>query len=126
MPGLTKVEIKKFKEVLLSWREKLAGDATKIEDEAARKGKDEAATLDISSFADLGSDNYEQEFDLGMRENQGETLREIDEALERIDNGTFGVCQNCGKPISKGRLAAKPHARFCVPCKSELEKTGGC
>ena len=122
--GLNKSEITKFRELLLTKRKALVGDANRLEDEAVRKSKDEAATMDISNFADLGTDNYEQEFDLGMLEQQGQTVREIDEALERISSGTFGVCSSCGKAIPKGRLMAKPHARYCIPCLNELEESG--
>jgi len=121
---LNKADLKHFKELLLSVRQAMLGDANRLQDEAVRKSKDEAATMDISNFADLGTDNYEQEFDLGMLEHQGEMLREIDEALERIENGSYGLCQTCGKPIPKGRLTAKPHARFCVPCLTKQEATG--
>jgi DnaK suppressor protein len=123
--GLKKKDIEKFKAFLLAKRAALVGDANHIQDEAMRKGKDDAATLDISNFADLGSDNYEQEFDLSLLESQGHTLLEIDEALERIDNGTFGTCEECGKTLPKGRLSAMPHARFCVACASEVEQSGG-
>ena len=123
--ALTKKDIQHFKEQLLRKRQALAGDANHLEDEAVRKSKDEAATMDISNFADLGTDNYEQEFDLSLREHQGQTLREIDEALERIDNKSFGICDVCGKPIPKGRLTAKPHARFCIPCLDKQEQGGG-
>ena len=121
---LTKKDVKKFKELLLLKRAALVGDANHLEDEAVRKSKDDAATLDISNFADLGTDNYEQEFDLGMLEYQGQTLREIDEALERIENGTFGICDLCGKAIPKGRLTARPHARACVACLNKQEESG--
>lgn len=122
--SLSKTDLQKFKGILLSKRQELVGDAARLEDEAVRKGKDEAATLDISNFADLGTDNYEQEFDLGMLEHQGHTLREMDEALARIDKGTYGLCESCGKPIPKGRLMAKPHAKFCIPCLNEQEQSG--
>lgn len=121
---LSKTDLARFKEILTANKRALTGDATRLEDEAVRKSKEDAATLDISNFADLGSDNYEQEFDLGMLEHQGETLREIDEALERIENGTFGLCDVCGKAIPRGRLMAKPHARFCIPCLTKQEGAG--
>ena len=121
---LSKKDLERLKEVLLAKRAALVGDANHLEEEAVRKAKDDAATLDISNFADLGSDNYEQEFDLGMLEHQGHTLREIDEALERIEDGSFGICDLCGKPIPKGRLAVMPHARSCVTCLNEQELSG--
>ena len=121
---LTKKDVKHFKEVLLMKRQALLVDANHLEEEAVRKSKDDAATLDISNFADLGTDNYEQELDLSMLEHQGQTLREIDEALERIENGTFGVCDLCSKPLTKGRLTAQPHARSCVSCLNKQEQPG--
>jgi len=121
---LTKKDIKRFKELLLTKRAAMVGDANHLEEEAVRKSKDDAATLDISNFADLGTDNYEQEFDLNMLQHQGQTLHEIDEALERIESGAFGVCESCGKPIPKGRLMAKHHARFCIKCLNEKEQGG--
>ncbi len=122
---LRKTDIEHFKQVLLARRNAIVGDANHLEDEAVRKSKDDAATLDISNFADLGTDNYEQEFDLSVLERQGRTLQEIDEALERIENGTFGICDMCGKPIPKGRLEAMPHARSCVSCLTKREKACG-
>ncbi len=122
--SLTSKDLKQFETMLLAKRKELVGDANHLEEEALRKSKDEAATMDISNFADLGTDNYEQEFDLSLLEFQGETLREIDEALEKIQDKTFGTCEACGKPIPKGRLMAKPHARFCVPCRSKQDETG--
>jgi RNA polymerase-binding protein DksA len=122
--AVTKKDLKQFRKLLMAKRSVLAGDANQLEDEAVRRSKDDAATLDISSFADLGSDNYEQEFDLGMLEYEGQTIREIDEAIQRIDEGTFGSCDSCGKPIPKGRLKAMPHARFCISCLNEQEQGG--
>ena len=121
---LTKKDLEHFKAVLLAKRQALVTDANHLEDEAVRKSKDEAATMDITNFADLGTDNYEQELDLSMREHHGETLREIDEALERIENKSFGICDACGKSIPKGRLTAMPHARFCISCRNEREEGG--
>ena len=122
--AIAKKELVRFKEILLAKRQAMVGDANHLEDEAVRKSKEDAATLDISDFADLGTDNYEQEFDLGMLEHQGQTVREIDEALERIENGSFGVCDSCGKVIPKGRLMAVPHARFCISCLNKQEQGG--
>ena len=121
-----KKDLEHFERILLAKRQALVGDANHLEEEAVRKSKDEAATMDISNFADLGTDNYEQEFDLGLLEHQGETLREIDDALERISNKTFGICEACGKPIPKARLTAKPHARYCVPCRTQQDAAGLC
>src|SRR5262249_30321208 len=66
--------------------------------------------------ADLGSDSFEQEFTLGLLENDEQKLKEIDAALERIEQWRFGRCEECGKVISKERLEALPYARHCIEC----------
>ena len=59
-----------------------------------------------------------------MRRDQT-TLREVDEALERIEGGNFGLCELCGEPIVRERLRAMPHARNCIECQRESERNGG-
>jgi RNA polymerase-binding transcription factor DksA len=75
-------------------------------------------------MADLGTDNWEQEFNLGLMENQRQDLREIDDALERIANGTYGICLGTGKPITKARLRAKPWAKYCIEYARLRESNG--
>jgi len=123
--AISKTVAKQFREALLARRETLVGSLNHLEDEALKKTKSDAATMDISNFADLGSDNYEQELDLDLMENEKATVREIDEALKRLDEGTFGVCGICGKLIPKNRLKAKPYARLCVKCKEKQEQSEG-
>ena len=74
-------------------------------------------------MADIGTDNYEQEFTLELIENDRNLLREIDEALDRIENGTYGICLATGKPISKSRLKHKPWAKYCIEYVREQEKS---
>ncbi|MBM4032706.1 MAG: TraR/DksA family transcriptional regulator [Planctomycetes bacterium] len=100
----------------------LAGDVNHLEEGALRKTKDDAATLDISNFADLGSDNFEQDFMIGLIENSEETLREIDAALQRIEEGSYGTCEEGGHPISKNRLKVIPWARLCIECQRKAEE----
>jgi RNA polymerase-binding protein DksA len=120
---MTRQESAYFKKLLLERRAVLAGDVNHLEEGALRKTKDDAATLDISNFADLGSDNFEQDFTIGLIENSEEVLREIDAAILRIENGTYGVCEESGDPIGKNRLKVVPWARLCIECqrKAELE-----
>ena len=117
----TAEELSEFKKSLLARRRILVGDASHLEDEALNKSRDAAATPDITKFADLGSDNYEQEFSIGLLENEEEALREIDAALERIKEGTFGMCEVCNHKIAKGRLSAIPYVRLCVECQKAEE-----
>jgi len=94
-------------------------------DEALRKTR-QSSTGDLSNMpihmADLGSDNFEQEFTLGLIESERQILREIDEALARIENGTYGICLATGRPISKARLKAKPWAKYCIEYAKRLER----
>ncbi len=65
-------------------------------------------------MADVGTDNWEQEFTFGLIENEQDRIREIDAALKRIQNKTYGVCQATHVPISLARLEAKPWAKYCI------------
>ena len=75
-------------------------------------------------MADVGTENYDQEFTLSLIENEQGTLEQIHDALARIDAGTFGACEECGGTIAKPRLQAIPYARHCIDCARELEKRG--
>ena len=118
-------DIAKLRDVLLSRRQELVGDVKRLEDDSLRKLQKESRG-ELSSvpyhMADLASDNYEQEFTLGLIENEDEELVEIAAALERIEHGEYGVCGMCEKPISKKRLTAIPYARFCIECKRKMEE----
>lgn len=109
--------------MLLAKRRELLGDMGALSDEARSNRQDAAGDLSLmpNHMADLGSDNWEQEFTLGLLENQRQILREIDEALERIDNGTYGICLGTGKAITKARLRAKPWAKYCIEYARLLE-----
>ena len=72
--------------------------------------------------ADAGSDAYDRDFALSLLSQEQDALYEIDEALKRIELGTYGKCEMSGKPIPRARLEAIPFARFTVECQSQLEK----
>ncbi len=117
-------DIASYRKQLLDKLKVLMDDVKVLENEVARSKKD-SATLDISKFADLGSDNYEVEFDMELLETEGEEVREIVAALKRLDEGDFGTCGACGKKIRKPRLMAIPYAKLCVKCKTMEEENGG-
>lgn len=73
-------------------------------------------------MADIGSDNFEQEFTLSLMENDGGTLSAIEASLERIEEGTYGLCEECGVKIPKSRLNAIPYATLCVRCAQQQER----
>ena len=78
-------------------------------------------TLDTESYgnhmADVGSETYEMEKNLGLLDNLRRQLEMTDAALARFDQGTYGICANCGRPIDPNRLEALPHATLCIDCK---------
>jgi RNA polymerase-binding transcription factor DksA len=74
--------------------------------------------------ADAGSDAYDRDFALSLLSQEQDALYEIEEALKRIDLGTYGVCEMSGKPIAHPRLEALPFARYTVECQSQIEKQG--
>jgi DnaK suppressor protein len=123
--GMLNVEAKHFKELLLEKRREILRNVTEFEDEALKKSRLDA-TGDLSSMpihmADLGTDNYEQEFALGLMDSERKLLREIDRALGRIEKKTYGICEGTGKPIPKARLEAQPWARYCVEYARMLEQ----
>ena len=116
-----------FREKLLQLRARLRGDVSAMADSALRKTRSESSG-DLSSMpihmADIGSDNYEQEFTLSLMENEDETLGLIDAALDRIEEGTYGQCQECLSVVPKPRLNALPHTPFCVKCASKIQQGG--
>lgn len=125
--SFTKDEIDQLRKALQSRREMLSGTVNRMEDEAL-KHAGQSASGDLSSMpfhmADLGTDNFEQEMTLGLIENEEEELREISEALDRIEEGRYGVCEECNKAIPKDRVRAIPYTRMCVECKRKEEESG--
>lgn len=118
---LTLVEIEKLKAMLLAKRNEILGNVTSMEDEALRRENSDLSHMPIH-MADLGTDNFDQEFTLGLMEGERKLLIEIYDALSRIENGTYGICEGSGKSILKTRLEAIPWARYCVEYARLLEK----
>jgi DnaK suppressor protein len=123
--SLTSADTEHFKQLLLEKRKEILRNVNEFEDEALKKSRLDA-TGDLSSMpihmADLGTDNYEQEFALGLMDSERKLLREIDNSLGRIEEGTYGICEGTGKPIPKARLEAQPWARYCVEYARMLEQ----
>lgn len=124
---LNKKEIEYFKKKLLSKRNESLTVIKELQNEALRESSKSEKTGDLSDMpihmADVGSDTFEQELDLGQLEKERETIREIDHALEKIENNNYGFCETDGQMISKKRLDAEPWARNCLKCQAELEKS---
>jgi len=125
MPHLKKTEIKQYKERLLDLRARLRGDVTAMADATLNKTRTDSSG-DLSSMpihmADIGSDNFDQEFTLSLMETEGATLDQIEAALERIEDGGYGKCEECGGPIKKSRLKIIPYAAYCIKCAEANER----
>jgi RNA polymerase-binding protein DksA len=122
--GLTKKDIDHFRQLLLQKRAEIVGDVTSMEVDARKQHSGGNLSNMPVHMADVGSDNYEQEFTLGLVESERKLIREIDAALLRIQNGTYGVCLERGVPIGKARLEAKPWAKYCIEVARERERRG--
>ncbi|MBL8840469.1 MAG: TraR/DksA family transcriptional regulator [Planctomycetes bacterium] len=115
---LTIQQLDHFRELLLQRRARLAADLNMMQDEALKVTAQDNSS---DSVADTGTDNYEQDFTLGLIESEAELAREVDEALVRCDQGQFGVCETCQTPIPLARLEILPFARLCVTCQQSHE-----
>ncbi|MBM4066536.1 MAG: TraR/DksA family transcriptional regulator [Planctomycetes bacterium] len=117
-------ELSQFKKLLLSLRERLVGKVDFMQGEALKKSRQDASG-DLSNvpihMADVGTDNYERDIMIELIQNGEEGVRNIDTALEKIEDGTFGVCELCAKKINKERLKAVPYAKLCIDCQREEE-----
>jgi len=118
---LSPAEIKKFNTMLLEKQNEILGNVVSMENEALRRNRSDLSSMPIH-MADIGTDNYELENTLGLMDSERKLLAEIDDALRRIEDGTYGICEGNGEPISKERLEAIPWARYCVAYASMLEK----
>jgi RNA polymerase-binding protein DksA len=122
---LNKKELAEFKKLILRRKEEILDEIKHISDDTLKKSQKEASG-DISGYtyhmADVATDTYDREFSLGLASNDRELLYELDDALKKIDEGTFGICEGCKSPITKIRLKAVPSARFCVKCQKSKEK----
>ena len=119
--GISPRELEPFRDLLLAKRRELVGDMSSMETEALRtSGGSNLSNLPIH-MADMGTDNYEQEFTLGLMEKDRVLLRDINAALGKIQDGTYGICEGTGKPISRSRLLAQPWARYSIEHARKLE-----
>jgi DnaK suppressor protein len=120
---MKKAEALAYKEKLHAIRARLRGDVTAMAEVALRKSGMEGSDSNAMPIhmAELGSDNFEQEFTLGLMEAEEDTLSLIDAALERVDRGSFGRCVECEGQISKARLNAIPYTPVCIKCADQRE-----
>lgn len=121
---MSKQELEEFRRMLLDKRREIMGSLDDMQDEV--EDENQTQQVHMSSMpthpADIGTEAYSQDLSLHLMQRERDLLIEVDEALRRIEDGTYGVCLATGKPIGKQRLQAKPWARFCLEYARQQEK----
>jgi len=120
-----KKDLLEFKKIILKKKEEILDEIKHISEDTLKKSQKEASG-DISGYtyhmADVATDNYDREFSLVLASNERELLYALDEALKKIEEGTFGICESCKNLIAKNRLKAISYATLCVKCQAKKEK----
>ena len=115
--GVDSKTLTRFKKTLFKEREEIVGEVKQISKSSKEMGQD-----GIQDIGDEAANMYNKQVLLSLNETERMRLKEVDEALDRIVNGTYGTCEECGGPISLKRLEVRPVAKYCVPCLTKLEK----
>lgn len=122
--SLSKAQIKQFKQRLLQERAKFAGAIRTLAQEASKNPRE--ASGDLSSYtvhmADMSADTYERELVSNLASSEQTVLYQIEDALKRIEEGTYGDCQQCQKSIALSRLRAVPYTSLCISCQRTKEQ----
>ncbi|MBI3996557.1 MAG: TraR/DksA C4-type zinc finger protein [Candidatus Omnitrophica bacterium] len=122
--ALSKDQAKQLRQLLITERAKLAGEIKSIAHDASTSPRE--ASGDLSAYtvhmADMAADTYERELSMNIVSSEQEILYQIDDALKRLDDGSFGVCQQCTQPITMSRLKAVPYASLCISCQRVKEQ----
>lgn len=121
---LTKTQLEKYRSVLLEKRAELLGEMRSLEDEALR-GDSGRNSHTSQHLDDAGSESYEQSLNLNLAAADRDRIVEIDAALERIENRTYGLCEMTFEPIKKARLDEIPWTRYTIEAARELDRRGG-
>ena len=118
--GLARKDLKYFKQLLINKRTEILGDFAQLAQDVKTGGEG----VSYEHMADTGTDNFEQEFNLGLMESERALMARINRALVRIEDKTYGICILTGKPIGRERLEAKPWAQYCIEIALELDRQG--
>jgi RNA polymerase-binding protein DksA len=122
--ALSRSQLKQFRQMLIAERIKFAGEIKAIAKETSKSPRE--ASGDLSAYtvhmADMAADAYEREVSMNIVSSEQEVLYQIDDALKRMEEGTYGVCQPCNKPITMSRLKAVPYASLCIKCQRDKER----
>lgn len=116
---MKKTEVKKAKEMLLKMRREVIAE---VQDKYAASR--EIGQNNLPDLADVSSNAYNREMLLNLSDAQHRKLQDIDAALERMDNDEYGICAGCGEDIAPRRMEVRPFSRYCIECKTDIEKFG--
>jgi DnaK suppressor protein len=117
---LDKKTLQRLRKVLLKEREEIIGGVKQIYESSKEIGQD-----GIQDIGDEAANIYNKQILLSLNENERLRLQEVDEALDRMENEMYGICEECGGSIGLKRLEVRPVAKYCVACKTKLEKAKG-
>ncbi|SRR5579875_475654 len=124
---MTNKEQKKYQQRLLEMATRLKNNEEGVANDALRQVSGDVSG-NLSNvpmhMADLGTDTFEQEMSASLMTNTRQMQTEVAAALDRMEKGTFGKCEQCGRDISEGRLDALPYTRYCVDCAQNAENDG--
>ena len=122
--ALSKEQLKQFRQLLITERAKLAEEIRSIAQDNAKSPRE--ASGDLSAYtvhmADMAADTYDRELSMNIVSSEQEILYQIDDALKRIDDGSYGLCQQCNELITMSRLKAVPYASLCIACQRVKEQ----
>src|SRR3989304_1503308 len=125
---LGKRDLKELRRLLEEERRRLTEELEAIEEHQPelehQVGMDLAGSYD-EDFADVAGDTFEREKGLAIESSVQAMLTQVEEALARMDDGTYGICENCGRPIHPARRRAIPYAKLCIDCKAKEERANG-
>ncbi len=121
---MNKRDLKKFEKQLLAERSRICSGINTLRADTLYQQGTEEHVVDPDDSAEAGTDSNQFETAMRLADSESELLSEIDAALDRVRNGTYGICEGTEKPIPKARLEAFPAARYCVEYQAELEKQG--
>ena len=122
--AFTKEQLKQFRQLLITERAKLTDEIKAIARDVSTSPRD--ASGDLSGYtvhmADMAADTYDRELSMNIVSSEQEILYQIDDALKRLEDGSFGLCQQCNQSITLSRLKAVPYASLCINCQRLKEQ----
>lgn len=118
---LDKSKLENYKKILLKLKEDFTQDIRNIAHNSGENGESRDVSGHVMHIADVATDMYDREFNLGLASNERAVLHKIESALKRVDDQSFGICAVCKKQIPAARLQAIPYAETCLKCQEQLE-----